>query len=79
MFEVTITFNCPLSRNVHSIGEKTISVLTIRYEKTSFTCILGCATNGTRLTTLIIFKRKTVLKETSLKVAPTKKDGCEKK
>ncbi|KFM69897.1 hypothetical protein X975_24155, partial [Stegodyphus mimosarum] len=43
MDELLVTFDSPPNRTVHSIGEKIISMLTTRNEKTSFTCVLACA------------------------------------
>lgn len=62
MDEVPLTFDCPPSRTVNTIGEKTIGIVTTGNERTSFTCVLACAANGDKLKPLIIFKRKTMPK-----------------
>lgn len=62
MDEVPLTFDCPPSRTVNTIGEKTIGIVTTGNDRTSFTCVLACAANGDKLKPLIIFKRKTMPK-----------------
>ena len=53
MDEVPLTFDCPPNRTVDSLS-------TTGQEKTHFTVMLACCTDGTKLKPLIIFKRKTL-------------------
>lgn len=62
MDEVPLTFDCPPNRTVNKQGEKTIPIITTGNEKTSFTCVLACAADGSKLKPLLIFKRKTLPK-----------------
>lgn len=55
MDEVPLTFDCPPNKIVHFKGEKTVSIVTMKNDQNSFTCVLSCAANKQKL----IFKRKT--------------------
>lgn len=64
MDEVPLTFDCPPSRTVTSTGENSVFISTTGHEKTSFTCVLSCTASGEKMTPMLIFKRKTLPKET---------------
>ena len=63
MDEVPVSFDAPSSRTVDEVGKKTIRVTTTGNEKTNFTAVLSCLADGTKLKPLLIFKRKTLPKE----------------
>ncbi|GFX09974.1 pogo transposable element with KRAB domain [Trichonephila clavipes] len=63
MDEVPLTFDCQPNRTVDTCGVKTVSVTTTGQEKTHFTVMLACCADGTKLNSLLIFKRKTISKE----------------
>ena len=53
----------PSNRTVDAKGAKTMAIKTGGHEKTYFTVALACSADGTKLPPIIIFKRKTFLKE----------------
>lgn len=63
MDEVPLTFDVPSNRTVGIKGVKTVAVNTNGHEKIHFTVVLACCADGTKLPPMIIFKRKTFLKE----------------
>lgn len=63
MDEVPLTFDIPLNRTVNAKGEKTVNIRTTGHEKTHFTVVLACCADGKKLPPLIIFKRKTMPRE----------------
>jgi hypothetical protein len=48
---------------VDNKGYKTITIKICGHEKTHYTVVLSCCTDGTKLPPMIIFKRKTVPKD----------------
>lgn len=64
MDEVPLTFDIPVSHTVEKKGTSTVVIRTTGYEKASFTVVLGCHANGQKLPPMVIFKRKTLPKET---------------
>ncbi|RVE56245.1 hypothetical protein OJAV_G00219260 [Oryzias javanicus] len=64
MDEVPLTFDIPVSHTVEKKGTSTVAIRTTGYEKASFTVVLGCCANGQKLPPMVIFKRKTLPKET---------------
>lgn len=63
MDEVPLTFDLPMGRTAAEKGENTISVRTTGHEKSHFTVVLPCCADGTKLPSVIIFKRKTPTKD----------------
>ena len=61
--ETPVWFDMPLARTVNARGERTVLVNTTGHEKSSFTVVLLCLANGTKLKPMVIFKRKTIPKE----------------
>lgn len=64
MDEVPLTFDIPLGRTVNQKGERTINIKTTGHEKSHFTVVLACCASGKKLTPMVIFKRKTLPRET---------------
>ncbi|CAJ0949590.1 unnamed protein product [Ranitomeya imitator] len=64
MDKVPLTFDVPSSKTVDVKGAKTIAVKTSGHKKTHYTVVLSCCVDGTKLPPLLIFKRKTMPKET---------------
>lgn len=64
MDEVPLTFDIPVNRTVEKTGTSTVCIRTTGNEKSSFTVVLGCQANGQKLPPMVIFKRKTLPKET---------------
>ena len=63
MDEVPLTFDVPSNKRVDVKGAKTFMIKTCGNEKTCYTVVLACCADGTRLPTLLILKRKTLLKD----------------
>ena len=63
MDETPVWFDMPSARTVNVKGEKTVLVNTTGHEKSQFTVVLACLTDGTKLKPMVIFKRKTLPKE----------------
>jgi hypothetical protein len=63
MDETPMWFDLPSNTTVNKKGEKTISIRTTGHERTSFTVILGCMADGTKLPAVCIFKVKKIPKE----------------
>lgn len=63
MDETPMWFDLPSNTTIHKKGEKTISIRTTGYERTSFTVVLGCMADGTKLPPVCIFKLKNIPKE----------------
>lgn len=59
----SVWFDMPSARTVNAQGEKMMCIFTTGHEKSLFTVVLCCLANGTKLKCMIIFKRKTKLKE----------------
>ena len=62
MDEVPLTFDLPLTHTVDRIS--TVSIKTTGHEETHFTVVLACTASGQKLPPMVIFKRKTIPKET---------------
>lgn len=62
MDESLIQFDMPSNRTVSKIGEKTVKIRTTGNEKNRLTVVLTCTGDGSKLKTLVIFKRKTMPK-----------------
>ena len=56
-------FDMPTSKTVDSVGAKTVLLKTTGHEKTRFTVVLACLADGTKLKPMVIFKRKTMPKD----------------
>jgi len=67
MDEVHLTFDVPLNKTVDVKGAKTIMIKTSGNEKMCYTVVLVCFADGTKLPPLLIFKRKTLLKDVILR------------
>ena len=63
MDEISLTFDMLMSHTVDTVGQKTINIRTTGHEKANFTCVLAVTTEGYKLPSMIIFKRKIVPKE----------------
>jgi len=63
MDAVPLTFDVPSNKTVDVKGAKTIMIRTSGNEKTSYTVVLACCADGTKLPPLLIFKRKTLPKD----------------
>ena len=63
MDEVSFTFDVPSSRTIDQKGVKTVTIKTSGHEKTHYTVVLACCANGTKLPPMLIFKKKTLPKE----------------
>lgn len=63
MDEVPLTFDIPMERSVAPKGDKAITNKTTGHEKAHFTVVLVCCADGKKLPPMIIFKRKTMPKE----------------
>jgi hypothetical protein len=64
MDEMPMWFDLPSNTTINQKGAKTVSIRTTGHEWSSFTVILACMANGTKLPAVCIFKLKNVLKET---------------
>ena len=58
MNETPMWFDLPSNTTINKKGEKTISIRTTGHERTSFTVLLGCMADGTKLPAVCIFKVK---------------------
>ena len=56
--EIPLTFDVPSNKTVYVKGAKTIMIKTSGNEKTRYTVVLACCADGTKLPTLLIFKKK---------------------
>lgn len=63
MDEVPLTSDVVSSRAVDIKGSKTVTVKTSGHEKTHYTVVLSCCADGTKLSLMLIFKRKTLPKD----------------
>ncbi|KAG8237940.1 hypothetical protein J437_LFUL017314 [Ladona fulva] len=67
MDEVTVSFDLPTARMVNLKGAKEVSITTTGYEKSNFTVLLCITSDGSKLSPMVIFKRKTIPKGRFLK------------
>ena len=63
MDETPVTFDLPYSTTLDYRDTSTVNIRTTDHEKTNFTVILGCMTDGTKLPTVCIFKLKNISRE----------------
>jgi transposase-like protein len=63
MDEVPLTFDIPMGRTVEFKGTQSINIRTTGHEKSSFTVVLSCTATGKKLPPMVVFKRKTAIKE----------------
>ncbi|GFT92182.1 pogo transposable element with KRAB domain [Trichonephila clavipes] len=62
MDETPVKFDMIGNKTIDMNGTKMIPIKTTGHEKSHFTVVLSCLADGTKLKTMVIFKRKTVLK-----------------
>ena len=63
MDEVPMSFDALYSRTLDTTGAESVPVSTTGHEKTGFTVVLACSESTKKLKPMVIFKRKTMLKE----------------
>ena len=63
MDEVPLMFDVPSNKTVDVKGAKTIMIKTSGNEKMRYTVVLVCSTDGKKLPSLLIFKRKMLPKD----------------
>lgn len=63
MDEVPLTFDIPMNRTIESKGASSVNIRTTGHEKASFTVVLACTASGKKLPPMVIFKRKTAIKD----------------
>jgi hypothetical protein len=63
MDEVPLTFDVPLDETVNVKGAKMIMIKPSGNENTCYSVVLACCADGTKLPSLLIFKRKTLPKD----------------
>lgn len=63
MDKVPMSFDAPYSRTLDTTGAESVPVSTTGHEKTGFTVVLACSESTKKLKPMVIFKRKTMLKE----------------
>src|ERR1044072_3673283 len=56
MNEMPVSFNLPNNTTVKQRNTKTVSILSTGHEHSSFTVVLSCMADGTKLPPVIIFK-----------------------
>ncbi len=66
MDETPLWFDLPSNTTIDHKGAKTVSIRTTGHERSSFTVILGCMADGTKLPAVCIFKLKNIPKENFL-------------
>ena len=57
-----MNFDMVGNRTIDAKGKKTVLIKSTGHEKSSFTVVLTCMADGTKLKLMIIFKRKTMSK-----------------
>ena len=63
MDKVPLTFDIPMTTTVDKKGAKSVTIQTTEHGKASLTVVLGCCASGKKLPPMLIFKRKTAIKE----------------
>ena len=63
MDETSMWFDMPSNSTINQKGVKTVSIRMTNYERSSFTVILACMANGTKLPAICIFKLQKIPKE----------------
>ncbi len=64
MDDTPIAFDLPNSYTLEKRSSNTINIKTIRYERSTFTVVLDCMADESKLSPIIIFKLKNILRET---------------
>ena len=62
MDEVPVQFDMPSNQTVNAVGDKTVKIRTTGNEKNRLTAVLASTGYGSKLKSLVIFKRKTMPK-----------------
>src|SRR5438128_2952210 len=60
MDETPLTFDLPNNNTIDNIGAQTVSICTTGHERSSFTVVLSCMADGSKLPPLVIFKLKNI-------------------
>src|SRR5205823_1311776 len=63
MDEMPMSFNLPSNTTVEQSGSKTVSILSMGYERSNFTVVLAYLADGIKLPPVIIFKLKKIPRE----------------
>lgn len=63
MNETPMAFNLPSNTTIEQAGTKTVSILSTGHERSNFTIVLACMADGIKLSSVIIFKLKKILRE----------------
>ena len=63
MDEVVVSFDIPSTRTIDEKGKKEIILSTTGAEKLNFTVVLCCTADGGKCQPMVIFKRKTMPKD----------------
>ena len=63
MDETPMWFDLPSNITINQKGAKTINIYTTGHEGISFTVVLGCMADSTKLPAVCIFKLKNISKE----------------
>ena len=64
MDEIPVAFDLPSSYTLEKRGSSTVSIKTTGHEQSTFTVVLGCMADGSKLPPVVIFKLKNVPRET---------------
>ena len=64
MDETPVTFDLPSSYTLEKRGSSTVTIKTTGHERSTFTVVLGCMADGSKLPPVVIFKLKNVPRET---------------
>jgi len=62
MNEISIIFDLSNNTIIDELKTHSISICIIGYEKTNFTVVLTCMSNGIKFSSLVIFKLKNISK-----------------
>ena len=63
MDQLPLTFDIPMNRTVKQNGTSSVTIGTTGHEKSSFIVVLVCTASGRKLPPMMIFTRKTTIKE----------------
>jgi transposase-like protein len=64
MDETPVAFDLPNSYTLEKRGSNTINIKTTGHERSTFTVVLGCMADGSKLPPVVIFKLKNIPRET---------------
>ena len=78
MEEMPLTFDIPMTTTVERKGSKSVTIQTTGHKKASFTVVLGCCAAGDKLPPMLVFKRKTAIKQKLSSCPTTRKGGWTK-